>query len=292
MNHRALLLRFAYVTLTTGLRLHYAVQGHSNGHPIILLHGYTDSWFSFSRVLPRLPTSYRVYALDQRGHGDSDRPANGYGMRHLAADVLAFMDAMELAQASVVGHSMGSLVALELALAAPDRVARLVLAGSGTTLRNDGIFGLQQAVDAIEDPVPATFAREFQLSTIHHPVPDDFLATAVGESLKLPASVWRQALAGQLAVNYTHQLGRIQTPTLILRGERDTVFTSAAQDALATGLAATAVSKVYPQTGHALHWERPAEFVTDLQDFISEAYENMGPNKQDDSEKHRPGASE
>src|SRR5262245_29905615 len=68
-EHNPAPVRFADVQLATGVRLHYAEQGDPQGHPIILLHGYTDSWFSYSRVLPLLPTRYRAYALDQRGHG-------------------------------------------------------------------------------------------------------------------------------------------------------------------------------------------------------------------------------
>jgi non-heme chloroperoxidase len=98
-------------------------------------------------------------------------------------------------------------------------------------------------------------------------VPDDFLERVVTESLKLPALVWRAALAGQLAADYRAELNRVQLPTLILRGDHDTIFSRAAQDALPTGLA-NAVLKVYPQTGHALHWERANEFVSDLEDFL------------------------
>jgi non-heme chloroperoxidase len=260
-------LRFAVAQLTTGVRLHYAEQGDSIGHPLILLHGYTDSWFSYSRVLPLLSLAYHTYALSQRGHGDSERPESGYTMPDLAADAVAFMDVMDLPQATLVGHSMGSLVAQEIALAAPERVARLILVGSATHMHSKDVFQLEQAVNALDDPVPPEFAREFQTSTIHHPVPDDFLDSAVAESLKLPARVWRAALAGQLAADYTAQINQIQMPTLVLRGDHDTIFSRAAQDALVSGLA-NAVLKVYPETGHALHWERPGEFVSDLEEFI------------------------
>ncbi|HJS46726.1 MAG TPA: alpha/beta fold hydrolase, partial [Gemmatimonadales bacterium] len=72
-------LRFDHIQLSTGVRYHYAEQGPAGGEPFILLHGYSDSWFSWSRVLPLFPAEWRVYALDQRGQGDSDRPAAGYG---------------------------------------------------------------------------------------------------------------------------------------------------------------------------------------------------------------------
>ena len=268
MNHKnATPLRFADAQLATGVRLHYAEQGDSAGRPVILLHGYTDSWFSYSRILPSLSSTYHAYAIDQRGHGDSERPASGYDMADLAADVVAFMDVMGLRQATLVGHSMGSLVAQEVALASPERVTRLILVGSGTNVQSEDMLQLQQAVNALDDPVLPEFAREFQVSTIYHPVPDDFLDRAVAESLKLPARVWRAALAGVLAVDYTGQINRIQIPTLVLRGDHDAIFSQAAQDALAAGLA-NAVLKMYSETGHALHWERPGEFISDLEGFI------------------------
>jgi non-heme chloroperoxidase len=262
-------LRFTDTQLASGVRLRYAEQGDPAAHPIILLHGYTDSWFSFSPVLPALATSYHVYALDQRGHGESARPAHGYAIADFAADVVAFMDAMGLPSTTLVGHSMGSFVAQQVALAAPERVARLVLIGAATNVRTEDLLELQQAVDMLDDPVPAEFARGFQASTIYRPVPDDFLDRVVAESLKLPTHVWRAALAGCLAVDYTAHLGDIQIPTLILWGDQDTVFSRAAQDALVNGLA-RAVLKVYPETGHAIHWEWPEQVVHDMKDFITD----------------------
>ena len=66
--------KFATTQLATGVRLHYAERGDREGEAIIFLHGYSDSWFSFSRVLPLLSPEYHAFALTQRGHGDSDKP--------------------------------------------------------------------------------------------------------------------------------------------------------------------------------------------------------------------------
>ena len=117
--------------------------------------------------------------------------------------------------------------------------------------------------------MPVEFAREFQTSTIFWPVPDLFLDQVVIECLKLPVRVWRAVLAGMLAVDYTAHLGQIQAPTLILRGDQDTVFSRAAQDSLVSGIA-QAVLKVYPETGHSIHWERPEQVVYDLSAFITQ----------------------
>ena len=262
--------QFSSVLLKTGVRLRYAYKGDPSGRPVIMLHGYTDSWFSFSPVLPLLDNKYRVYILDQRGHGDSDRPVGGYAMQQFAADVVAFMDAMNLKQATVVGHSMGSIVAQHVASQSPERVSKLVLVASATSVRNNAVRELQREIEALKDtaPVPETFARDFQTSTIFHPVPSDFLQAVVKESLKLPARVWREVMAEMLAPDASAELKKIKTPTLILWGDKESIFPRSEQDLLTSALR-NSVLKVYPETGHALHWERPERFAKDLQEFIN-----------------------
>jgi non-heme chloroperoxidase len=104
---------------------------------LLILHGVTDSWRSFERVLPHLPQSIHAFALTQWGHGDADRPLTGYGFHDFAADVAAFVDTLQLGRAIIVGHSMGSGVAQRVALDYPDRVLRLVLLGSFADLRTN-----------------------------------------------------------------------------------------------------------------------------------------------------------
>jgi pimeloyl-ACP methyl ester carboxylesterase len=69
---------FTELRLSTGVRLHCALQGPERGPAVLFLHGVSDSWFSFSRVLPLLPAHWRCVAPDQRGQGESERPAAGY----------------------------------------------------------------------------------------------------------------------------------------------------------------------------------------------------------------------
>jgi non-heme chloroperoxidase len=174
------------------VRLHYAEQGDPNGEAIIFLHGYSDSWFSFSRVLPLLSPGYNAFALTERGHGNSDKPECCYTVDDFAADVDAFMDAVGIEEATLVGHSGGTLIAARAALSYPQRVSRLALIGSAIMgTNNEVMLELGEFVRTLEDPVAPEFAREFQESTIHRPVPEEFLKTAITESLKLPARVWR-----------------------------------------------------------------------------------------------------
>jgi len=144
----------------------------------------------------------------------------------------------------------------------------MVLIAAGTNAKSEGVRELQEAVEMLSDPVPEEFARAFQVSTIYHPVPEDFLDQVVAESMKLTARVWQEALSGILAVDYGNQLDNIKVQTLVLRGDQDTVFSQDAQEALELGLR-NAVLKVYPATGHALHWERPEQFANDVKEFFA-----------------------
>src|SRR5262245_10463847 len=100
-----------FAALSTGVRMGYVEQGASDGVPVIFLHGVTDSWHSFEHVLPLLPSSIHAFAVSQRGHGDSSRPATGYRFADMSDDVRAFMDVTGLRTATIVGHSMGASVA-------------------------------------------------------------------------------------------------------------------------------------------------------------------------------------
>jgi non-heme chloroperoxidase len=263
---------FATAQLATGPRLHYAERGDREGEAIVFLHAYVDSWYWFSRVLPLLSLEYHAFAPDQRGHGESDKPECCYTADDFAADVDAFMDAVGIDAATLVGHSSGGLIAQRVALSYPRRVSRLVLIGSPTTLlNNEDLMELGKKMLALEDPIPPEFVREFVQSTIHHPIPEEFVAGAVSECLKVPARVWRDYWEGVLlTVDDTARLGEIDAPTLILWGGRDAILPREEQERRAAAIP-KAMLRVYPDTGHAVAAERPEWVVRDLEAFIRDA---------------------
>ncbi len=261
------MLRSSPQRLGNAIRLHYLEQGDRAGRAVIMLHGLADSSFSFSRILPYLSGVHRILVPDLRGHGDSDRPSKGYRMGDMAADVLGFMGALGVERATLVGHSMGTFVARRVALVAPDRVTGLVLIGSATTGDNDVTRDLRSALASLPDEVPAPFALEFQASTTHQPTPGEFMERVVAESLKAPARVWREALAGMMAEERFTGLGATRIPALLIWGERDGLFSRDEQDALIEALSVASL-RVYRDTGHAPHWERPREVARDIERFL------------------------
>jgi non-heme chloroperoxidase len=257
------------VDLANGVRLPYVEQGDPLGVPVLLLHGITDSWHSFERVLPHLPHSIRAFALSQRGHGDADRPTTGYSPRDFAADLAAFMQALDLGPAVIAGHSMGASIAQRFAIDHPGRTLGLVLVGSLVTWRGhpDFVELWDSVVSTLTDPIDPGFVREFQESTLAQPVPPEFLETVVRESLKLPARVWRAVLLeGLLEADFSRELANIQAPTLIFWGDQD-ALTRNGQEALTAAIAGSRLV-TYAGAGHGLHWEEPGRFAADLTAFV------------------------
>ncbi len=112
---------------TNGIRMHLAEAG--SGPLVLLLHGFPEFWYSYRHQLPALADAgYHAVAPDQRGYGQTDRPAEigKYTQLHLVGDVIGLLDALGEAQAVVVGHDWGAPVAWNTALLRPDRVRGVV----------------------------------------------------------------------------------------------------------------------------------------------------------------------
>lgn len=259
-----------HVTLANGVRVAYVAQGDPRGTPLLLLHGYLDSWRSFESLLPHLPPSIRVYALSLRGHGTSDKPPSDYTPHDLARDAALFLDAVGAKRAIVAGHSMGSFVAQRLALDAPARVEALVLIGSFTTLAGHAAFEAfwNDALADLRDPIDRQLAHDFQVSTIVKPLPPERLAILVDETLLAPAHVWRAAMRGLMSADHRRELAAIDKPTLVVWGDRDQLFDRAEQQRL---LAAIPRSRlvVVPGVGHATHWEDPERVAREIAAFVA-----------------------
>jgi pimeloyl-ACP methyl ester carboxylesterase len=261
------------VELPNGVGLPYVERGGPTGVPVLFLHGFADSWHSFELVLPHLPASIHAFALTQRGHGDASQPATGYGIREFAADVVGFMDATRLRRVVLVGHSMGSAVALRFAIDHPARLQGLVLVSAspnmGATVAAREFW--DTTLSKLTDPVDPALVRGMTESMLVQPVPQAFLDRSVKEGLKVPAFVWKAAFEARWRRegDYSSQLDRIKAPTLIVWGDRDDRYPRADQDALASAITGSRLL-VYQGAGHLLHWEEPERFAADLGAFVDQ----------------------
>ena len=256
------------IDLRTGVTLEYVRHGEPSGVPVIFLHGITDSWRSFEWVLPHMPPGMDAYAVSLRGHGGSGRPAHGYGPTDFARDVDAFMDALGIRSAVVVGHSMGSAVAQRFALDYPSRTRALVLIGAVASWgANPAVQDVMAAVAAFSDRVDPAFAREFQEGTVATPMPPELIDVAVEESLRVPVHVWKEAFASLGSADVSKDLGRIRVPALVIWGARETFATRGEQEELVAGITGARLV-VYGEAGHAVHWEEPGRVARDIGTFV------------------------
>lgn len=195
-----------------GARLFYQVRGA--GPWLLLLHGGLSSSAEFDAIIPELARQYRVLAIDRRGHGRSSDSAAPFAYATMAAEVKAVADALGVPSAAVLGFSDGGVVALHLAGAHPAFVTRLVAIGAHASL--DGLT--PEVRDLMKEQMTAeTLAKTApgveQGYRARSPNPDTF-ATFLAKS----QAMWRHDPHVAFA-----DLARIQAPTLVLAGERDSV---------------------------------------------------------------------
>ena len=117
MEHRSLRL--------SRVRLHVVIAGA--GEPVVLLHGWPQTWHEWRKVIPLLAGSYRLVVPDLPGLGESSRPAGGYDKKTIAADLAEMCGRLELGPFHLVGHDWGGPSAFALACAVPERVRTLTV---------------------------------------------------------------------------------------------------------------------------------------------------------------------
>lgn len=252
------------VRLPSGLMIECAEQGRRGGPALLLLHGITDTWRSFEPVLPWLPPGWHVVSMTQRGHGGSSAAAS-YRTRDFAADAAALVATLGLPPVLVVGHSMGAVNGLRMAMDHPAAVRGVVAAGGFASFSDKPGFVdfVRSQILTLGEQVPRELAESFQRDTLAGPVAPGLLETMVDECLRTPAATWRGAFAALLEDDFSAELQRVAAPVLLPWGDADAFSPESDQQRLQRELP-RAARVVYTGVGHALHWEQPRRFAADL----------------------------
>jgi pimeloyl-ACP methyl ester carboxylesterase len=275
------------VPLSDGGSLHVVERGQ--GRPLVLLHGITLSALTWHYQLQDLTGSFRVLAVDHRGHGTSKSGDGGWELDRLALDVRELVEHLDLRDAVVVGHSMGGMVALRFALDHPDaladRVAGLVLMStSGTPVHR--LAAWKALTDAVTPSLKRGLAIGDRLPGGLFPASDlSYLVFRLGmgqgaspEHVELnrlmtastPVSVWSELMSGVVGFDVHDRLGEIDVPALVLVGTRDLLTPPAAARALVAGLPRVRPLKALPGAGHMLMLERRHEVNEELVRFAKD----------------------
>ena len=255
------------ITLPGNLTLNYYEKGSKLGVPVILLHGYTDSYHTYDSLLPFLNDKGHFYAVTLRGFGDSDKPEGVYSPTILASDINNFMQKLNIESAILIGHSMGAAVAQRFALDYPGKTKALVLISTISDFRtNPLVQELSESINAMK-ATDYEFARAFQRSSIEKMIDSSYFNLLVGESMKVPLHVWKSTITALKNIDYSNELGAIKAPVLILYGEKDPLCPRNGQIAMQKKLKQSRLIG-YRDIGHTPHWEIPEKTATDINFFL------------------------
>jgi pimeloyl-ACP methyl ester carboxylesterase len=267
------------------LQLHYVEWGTPGNPPIVLLHGFQSNahtWDSFSCTMA---DTYHVLALDQRGHGDTSwAPDGDYAPDAFIRDIVGFMDALNLAPAHLIGHSMGGRHAVMVAADHPAKVAKVVIVDTPAERPPHIIASLNQA-PARETPVEPetfdTFEEVILNGMAQYPLtPEAELRHANYHNLYRGADgKWhwrwdltlleRRRLNRSLQMELYPYLQRVQCPTLLIRGQQSPLLTPAIAEKMVQYLPHGRSLEI-PDTAHTVNADNARVFNTMTAAFLLE----------------------
>jgi epoxide hydrolase 4 len=284
---------------TDGCRLHYVRRGQ--GKPILFLHGFPQFWFLWRRQLEDLGEDHAVYAPDMRGYNLSCKPAEveAYRMRHLLGDVVGFVEALELAPLTLVGHDWGGIVGWAFALKYPELLERLVIIdGPPPFTWNRDLRESPRQRDAVNymlefskpspEPEQMLSANEFsmmdalmfriggrgaQLSDTerasYHAAWSQPGAIQGGLNYYRAARMGEQVAAGGVPEEYDAKIRSqmVTVPTLVIWGENDAALLPSLTRGLSEWVPELRV-EIIPGAGHWVPYEKPERINSLIREFV------------------------
>ena len=242
-----------------GLDLAY-VEIAGSEPPLLLVHGFTDTSRSFSLLAPYL-AGRRLIMPDLRGHGGS-QAGGAFGVADFADDIAGLIRRLRLDRPVVVGHSLGGMVAMQLASRHPDLIGGLVLLATSLRPGMTPDHPLVAGIAALRDPISPADPFYDWWHQCGPSVPRAFLTELAKDASTMPAARWRAVLEEIRHTDLSAIVRAVRVRALIIAGATDPLFDRAHQQALAGAL--TGSRLVWAQDcGHSPHWEDPA--------FVAEA---------------------
>ena len=258
------------------VKLYYELHG-PEGAPVLVLNNgvIMNAATSWTFQTATLAKHYRVLQYDCRGQGQSEHPEGPYTMELHADDLVGLLEALGVESAHIAGISYGGEVAQAFALQYPGKTRSLILADTVSEVRDELRFVIEGWMDALKTgealaffnaTVPWNFSPEFVRAN------PGLMTDAQKRYALLDFAAIIRLCECFLKVNFTARLGEIQIPTCIIVGEKDLLKGTEYARILAQAIP-QAELHILPGAGHAICWERPAEFNTIILGFLAKQKE-------------------
>jgi esterase len=253
----------------SGLKFHYLDWG-GDGPPLVMLHGLTGHAHTWDHTAAGLSARYHVYALDQRGHGDTEW-APGYGIAAMLSDLLGFLDALQLPLVTLMGLSMGGIVAYQFTAAHPERVSRLVVLDIGpeiaragarqvaASLASSNVFRSEDeavATARAANPRPADETLRHRVSHNLRPQPDGTFTFKWDKGLREPGAI----SDGLTPDRRWAAWNALSCPVLLVRGDDSDILPQETAERMAAGNPRVSLV-VVPDCGHSITLDRPQSLL-------------------------------
>lgn len=263
---------------SNGIRIAYDING--TGHPLVFITGVGYGKWFWHKVVPGLAEKFQVITFDNRGAGDSDKPDGPYTVPMMAADTAGLLDALNITDAYVMGHSLGGYIAQELVITRPDLIGKLILASTnfgGTKVIPITPEGMKVLTDRSGDPIELVkrgiaIACAPGFADRQPQVAQELLQYRRSANPVPPAQYAAQVAAGAGTMAYTDEqvdarMKAVKVPTLLLFGEFDNVVPPGNADLMAQKIAGAKI-KIIPNTGHIFPIEDPKATTEAIAAFL------------------------
>ena len=255
-----------------GFKLHYLEAGR--GAPVVLLHGLGGDGSRWGPNIEPLAKDFHVFALDQIGFGESDKPLANYHTGMLAEFLVGFLKAAGISKASLVGNSMGAGVALYTAVHYPDMVDRIVLADGGGYRSAAGAVPPPPTPEAqrrrqLQNSVTRDETREFFRILFHDKslVTEKMVDEQLTLRLRAAFTITKMQEAGERGSLSEQEVRAVKAPTLVVWGKYDELANPAGADRLEKAIPG-ARKVIIDNCGHMPQLERADEFNRLVRDFL------------------------
>ena len=221
-----------HVTTSDGVSLYYLEAG--SGKPILMIPGWSQTAEQFKHQITGLSDRYRVIAVDMRGHGEFEKPEFGYKISRLAKDVHDMIDALDLDEVNILGHSMGSSVIWNYYdLFGPERLSKLLLIDQMPMITSNpawpeeeriasgAIFNpqsLYETINALAGPDGVETTRGFIGNMVTKAIPEEDKTWIIERNLRMPRQHAATLLYNHSTQDWRDLIPRIELPTLVVGG--------------------------------------------------------------------------